>query len=137
MKLLRFLVAGIVLGIVMVQSEAASWYRIHEMFLFESIHMYGLMGTAVAVGLAGVWAIRRFRLRDVDGNPIVVEGKDPSWRRNLFGGLAFGVGWGLIGACPGPLFVLSGMGYASALVMLSAALGGAFVYGLAYKKLPH
>ncbi len=137
MKLMRFLVAGIVFGVIMVQSEAASWYRIHEMFLFESIHMYGLMGAAVAIGLVGVWAIRRYRLRDVSGKPIVVEGKDPSWRRNVFGGVAFGLGWGLIGACPGPLFVLSGMGYASALVMLAAAVGGAFVYGVVYKRLPH
>jgi uncharacterized membrane protein YedE/YeeE len=137
MKLFRFLIAGIVFGIIMVQSEAASWYRIHEMFLFESIHMYGLMGSAVAIGLVGVWAIRRHKLRDIDGNPITIEAKDPSWRRNIFGGLAFGLGWGLIGACPGPLFVLSGMGYVSVLVMLAAALGGAFVYGVVYKKLPH
>ncbi len=137
MKHFRFLIAGIVFGIIMVQSEAASWYRIHEMFLFESIHMYGLMGSAVAIGLVGVWAIRRYKLRDIDGRPITIEGKDPSWRRNIFGGLAFGLGWGLIGACPGPMFVLSGMGYASALVMLTAAVGGAFVYGLVYKRLPH
>jgi len=137
MKLVRFLVAGVVFGVIMVQSEAASWYRIHEMFLFESIHMYGLMGAAVAVGLMGVWAIRRYKLRDAAGNPIVIEGKDPSWRRNVFGGVAFGLGWGLIGACPGPLFVLSGMGYASAAVMLAAALAGAFVYGMVYKRLPH
>lgn len=137
MKLTRFLIAGIVFGVIMVQSEAASWYRIHEMFLFESVHMYGLMGTAVAVGLAGVWAIRTFKLRDVSGKPIDIEGKDPSWRRNVYGGLAFGLGWGLIGACPGPLFVLTGMGYASAAVMLASAIGGALVYGLAYRKLPH
>lgn len=137
MKLMRFLVAGVVFGVIMVQSEAASWYRIHEMFLFESIHMYGLMGSAVAVGLAGVWAIRRYTLRDMSGKPIVIERKDPSWRRNVFGGVAFGLGWGLIGACPGPLFVLSGMGYASALVMLTAAVGGAFFYGVVYKRLPH
>lgn len=137
MKLLKFLVAGIVFGVVMVQSEAASWYRIHEMFRFDSIHMYGLMGVAVAIGLPGVWAIRRYRLRDVAGNPIAIEGKDPSWRRNVYGGLAFGLGWGLIGACPGPLFVLTGMGYASAVVMLLSAIGGAFAYGMVYKKLPH
>lgn len=137
MKLVKFLVAGIVFGVVMVQSEAASWYRIHEMFRFDSIHMYGLMAVAVAIGLPGVWAIRRYRLRDIAGNPIVIEGKDPSWRRNVYGGLAFGLGWGLIGACPGPLFVLTGMGYASAVVMLLSAVGGAFAYGMVYKKLPH
>jgi uncharacterized membrane protein YedE/YeeE len=137
MKLFRFLLAGIAFGIIMVQSEAASWYRIQEMFLFESIHMYGLMGTAVAVGLAGVWVIRKFNVRDVSGQPIVIEGKDPSWRRNVYGGIAFGLGWGLIGACPGPLFVLTGMGYASAAVMLLSAIGGALVYGLAFKRLPH
>jgi uncharacterized membrane protein YedE/YeeE len=137
MKLAKFLIAGIIFGIVMVQSEAASWYRIHEMFLFESIHMYGLMGSAVAIGLIGVWAIKRYNLRDVSGKHIVVEGKDPSWRRNVYGGVAFGLGWGLIGACPGPLFVLTGMGYVSAALMLLSAIGGALVYGLVYKRLPH
>lgn len=137
MKLLRFLFAGIAFGIVMVQSEAASWYRIHEMFLFQSFHMYGILGSAVALGALGVWAIRRYRLRGLGGKPIVVEGKDPSWKRNVFGGVVFGLGWGLVGACPGPLFVLTGMGYASALVMLLSAVGGAFVYGLVYKRLPH
>lgn len=137
MKLLRFLFAGIAFGIVMVQSEAASWYRIHEMFLFQSFHMYGILGSAVALGAVGVWAVRRYRLRDVSGGPIVVEAKDPSWKRNVFGGAVFGLGWGLVGACPGPLFVLTGMGYASALVMLLSAVGGAFAYGLVYRRLPH
>jgi uncharacterized membrane protein YedE/YeeE len=137
MKRARFLFAGMVFGIIMVQSEAVSWYRIQEMFLFESVHMYGLMGSAVAVGMLGVWAIRKYRLRDFSGQPILIEGKDPSWKRNVFGGLTFGLGWGLIGACPGPLFVLTGMGYASAAVMLASAIGGAFLYGLTYKRLPH
>lgn len=137
MKLLRFLIAGIAFGIVMVQSEAASWYRIHEMFLFQSFHMYGILGSAVGLGAIGVWLIRRYKLRSVSGDPIVVEGKDPSWKRNVLGGTVFGLGWGLVGACPGPLFVLTGMGYASALVMLLSAIGGAFVYGLVYKRLPH
>ena len=137
MKLLRFLLAGIAFGIVMVQSEAASWYRIHEMFLFQSFHMYGILGSAVGLGAIGVWLIRRYKLRSVSGDPIVVEGKDPSWKRNVLGGTVFGLGWGLVGACPGPLFVLTGMGYASALVMLLSAIGGAFVYGLVYKRLPH
>jgi uncharacterized membrane protein YedE/YeeE len=137
MKFFPFLVAGVFFGIVMVQSEAASWYRIQEMFRFESVFMYGLMATAVAVGATGVFLIRRFGLRSLDGTSIVVEGKDPSWKRNVFGGIAFGLGWGLIGACPGPLFVLTGMGYASAAVMLGSALLGAFVYGVSYKRLPH
>lgn len=137
MKLLRFLLAGIAFGIVMVQSEAASWYRIHEMFLFQSFHMYGILGSAVGLGAIGVWLIRRYKLRSVSGEPITVEGKDPSWKRNVLGGTVFGLGWGLVGACPGPLFVLTGMGYASALVMLLSAIGGAFVYGLVYKRLPH
>lgn len=137
MKLLRFLIAGIAFGIVMVQSEAASWYRIHEMFLFQSFHMYGILGSAVGLGAIGVWLIRRYKLRSVSGDPIVVEGKDPSWKRNVLGGTVFGLGWGLVGACPRPLFVLTGMGYASALVMLLSAIGGAFVYGLVYKRLPH
>ena len=137
MKYFPFLLAGIFFGILMVQSEAASWFRIQEMFRFQSIHMYGIMGSAVAVGATGVWLIRRFKLRSVDGKPIEIEIKDPAWRHNVFGGIVFGLGWGLIGACPGPLFVMTGMGYASAAVMLLSAILGAFVYGLFAKKLPH
>ena len=137
MKFFPFLIAGVFFGILMVQSEASSWYRIQEMFRFQSFFMFGLMASAVAVGATGVWLIRRFDIRSTDGNPIVVEGKDPSWKRNVLGGIAFGLGWGLIGACPGPLFVLTGMGYASASVMLASAIFGAFVYGVSYKKLPH
>lgn len=137
MKHFRFLIAGIAFGVIMVQSEAASWYRIHEMFLFQSFHMYGIFASAVAVGAAGIWAIRRYNLKSVSGDPITIESKDPSWKHNVLGGTAFGLGWGFIGACPGPLFVLTGMGYASALVMLASAVLGAFAYGMVYRKLPH
>jgi uncharacterized membrane protein YedE/YeeE len=137
MKWLPFLLAGIFFGILMTQSEAASWYRIQEMFRFQSFFMYGLMASAVATGAIGVWLMRRFGARALDGKPIVIEGKDPSWKRNVLGGTVFGLGWGLIGACPGPLFVLTGMGYGSAAVMLASALAGAFAYGLSYKRLPH
>jgi uncharacterized protein len=137
MNLIKFLLAGIAFGIIMVQSEAASWYRIHEMFLFQSFHMYGILGSAVVLGGIGVWLIRRHRLRSISGEPIEIEGKDPSWKHNVLGGTVFGLGWGLVGACPGPLFVLTGMGYASALVMLASAVLGAFAYGLVYRRLPH
>jgi uncharacterized membrane protein YedE/YeeE len=134
---LGILVAGIAFGIILTQSEAASFWRIHEMFHFQSIHMYGLLGMTVA--LTSVWfaVVRRFHLRDIDGNTIVIAPKDSRWKRTLLGGLIFGLGWGLAGACPGPIFVLIGQGYLPALVMLAAAMGGAWAYGLLRERLWH
>jgi uncharacterized membrane protein YedE/YeeE len=107
------------------------------MFHFQSIHMYGLLGMTVT--LTSVWfaVVRRFHLRDIDGNTIVIAPKDSRWKRTLLGGLIFGLGWGLAGACPGPIFVLIGQGYLPALVMLAAAMGGAWAYGLLRERLWH
>lgn len=130
-------VAGTVFGIVLTQTEAASFWRIQEMFRFQSFHMYGLLG--MTVGLTALWfaAIRRFRLRDIDGQPIAIAPKDGRWKRTLFGGLLFGLGWGLAGACPGPIFVLAGQGYGPALVLLASSLAGAWLYGAWRDRLPH
>ncbi len=137
MHAVGMVVAGVVFGIVLTQTEAASFWRIQEMFRFQSFHMYGLLG--MTVGLTALWfaAIRRFRIRDIDGSPIVIVPKDGRWKRTLFGGLLFGLGWGLAGACPGPIFVLAGQGYGPALVLLASSLVGAWLYGAWRDKLPH
>lgn len=137
MKGLKFILAGLFFGIVMAKSEAISWYRIQEMFRFQSFHMYGIIGTAVGLGLIAVYLIKKFGLRDTEGNPIVFRDKDKSWKKYLFGGSIFGLGWALTGACPGPMFVNVGYGYLAMLVVILGALLGTYLYGLFQKKLPH
>ena len=105
MKFIKFLLLGVVFGVVMAKSEAISWYRIQEMFRFQSFHMYGIIGTAVVLGVIGVSLIKRFKLRDFHGNPILFHPKDKSVVRYLAGGTIFGLGWALSGACPGPMVV--------------------------------
>ena len=124
-------------GVVMYKSEAASWFRIYEMFNFQSIHMYGLMGSALAVGMLLVQLIKRNKAKDIKGNPIVITDKDKSWKRYVYGGVIFGLGWALAGACPGPMFVLVGAGYLPILVVIGGALLGTWFYGLLKNKLPH
>lgn len=121
----------------MYKSEAASWFRIYEMFKFDAFHMYGIIGTAVVLGVVIVWFIKRFKVKSFYGETIEFAPKDPSISRYLFGGLIFGLGWALAGACPGPIFTLVGAGYLPILVVLVAAVLGTFVYGLIRDKLPH
>jgi len=128
---------GIFFGIVLTQAEALSWYRIQEMFLFQSFHMYGILGSAVVLGAVFFRLVRAGKIRGFGGQPLAIEEKDPSWRRNLFGGLAFGIGWALTGTCPGPMFILIGHLYPGAVVMLVFALLGAFTYGVLKPRLPH
>jgi hypothetical protein len=137
MKGLRFIGAGIFFGIVMVKSEAISWYRIQEMFRFQSFHMYGIIGTAVILGVSLVYLLKKFRIRDTEGNPIVFQDKDKTWRKYLIGGSVFGLGWALTGACPGPMFVNVGYGYWAMLIVIAGALIGTYLYGVFQKKLPH
>lgn len=137
MKFLKFLFLGVFFGIIMAKSEAMSWYRIQEMFRFQSFHMYGIIGTAVAVGTLGVALIKRFKVKDINGNPIVFADKEPGYTKGLVGGAIFGMGWAITGACPGPIVVNLGYGYwAFAIVFISAVLG-TYVYGLLRDKLPH
>ena len=136
MKSLRFIIAGILFGIVMVKSEAISWYRIQEMFRFQSFHMYGVIGSAVAVGMLSVFLIKRFNVKTIDGRPIVFHPK-PFHKGNIYGGLIFGFGWALTGACPGPLFALIGSGALVIIIALLSALAGTWVYGALQDKLPH
>ncbi|CAM3246868.1 MULTISPECIES: DUF6691 family protein [Myroides] len=137
MKNIVYLLIGTFFGIVMYKSEAASWFRIYEMFQFQSIHMYGLMGTALAVGIIVVQYIKRNKVKDITGNPIVIADKDKSIPRYLIGGILFGLGWALAGACPGPMFVMTGAGYFPILVVILGALLGTWLYGLIKNKLPH
>ena len=137
MKFLKFLFVGIVFGIVMAKSEAFSWFRIQEMFRFQAFHMYGIIGTAVFLGVIGVALIKRFQLRDVSGNPIVFHPKEKSVTRYLLGGTLFGLGWALSGSCPGPMVVNIGYGYLSLGVVFLFATVGTFFYGVVKDYLPH
>lgn len=137
MKSIKYIIAGILFGIIMSKSEAISWYRIQEMFRFQSFHMYGIIGSAVVTGMIAIWLIKRLRLHDTDGAAIVFHDKHRQWKRYLFGGIIFGLGWALTGACPGPIFVLLGQGYLVIGVVILFALIGTYVYGVVKDKLPH
>lgn len=138
MRLFGFLSAGLVFGIVLTKAEVISWFRIIEMFRFESFHMYGVIGTAVVVGIGIIWLMKRFKIKTIDQEQVAYSFKLPlSPRRHLLAGTIFGLGWALVGACPGPIYALLGQGYTVfALVLLSATLG-AFSYGAIKDKLPH
>lgn len=137
MKFIKFLFVGIFFGIILVKSEAVSWYRIFEMFKFQSFHMYGIIATAVLVGILSLYLAKRWKLRNLEGNPMQLPAKEKGFVRYLLGGTIFGLGWALSGACPGPMYVLLGTGAFSILVVVFAALLGTFVYGLLKNKLPH
>lgn len=137
MKFLKYLIVGVLFGIVMAKSEAISWYRIQEMFRFQSFHMYGIIGTAVVLGVIGVALIKKFKLRDIGGNPIQFYPKNKSIARYLIGGIIFGLGWALSGACPGPMVVNIGYGFLSLGVVFFFAIIGTYLYGLLRDKLPH
>ena len=136
MKNLKYLIAGALFGIVLVKSEVISWFRIQEMFRFQAFHMYGVIGSAVVVGMISVWLIKRFNLRSVNGEPIVIPKKEFTWG-NVYGGLIFGLGWAITGACPGPLFALIGSGLPVIAITLLSAVAGTWVYGLVRNHLPH
>lgn len=137
MKFIKFLLLGIVFGIVMAKSEAISWYRIQEMFRFQSFHMYGIIGTAVTLGITGVALIKKFKLRDFHGNPVIFHPKEKSFIRYILGGTIFGLGWALSGACPGPMVVNIGYGVFSMIIVFIFALLGTYLYGFFKNQLPH
>lgn len=135
---MRYLFSGIFFGFVLIKSEVVSWFRIQEMFHFDSIHMYGVLASAILVGAISLQIINRFNLKDMEGDSMKLKPKDNTLtKRYVFGGLLFGLGWALTGACPGPLYVLSGSGLVIMAVPLLSAIGGAWVYGLLKPKLPH
>ncbi len=142
LALLAYLLIGVALGMLFVLSEVVSWYRIQEMFRFQSVHMYGIIGSAVVVAAASLQLIKRFDVRTLHGERIVVSPKQwgsSSLRgaRYWLGGTIFGVGWGLIGACPGPMFALVGSGMGVMLAGIVAAMAGTWVYALVQHRLPH
>jgi uncharacterized protein len=135
---LKYLVVGLVFGFVLIKSEVVSWFRIQEMFRFDSIHMYGIIGLAIIVGIISVQIIKRKNLKDAEGNPITIPPKDASQvTRYILGGSIFGLGWALLGACPGPMFALLGSGLTIMLIPILAALLGTYTYGILRPKLPH
>lgn len=137
MKFIKFLIVGIIFGILMAKSEAFSWYRIQEMFRFQSFHMYGIIGTAVTLGVIGVWLIKKYKLRDSDGNTMQFCPKEKGVIRYLAGGIVFGLGWALSGSCPGPMVVNIGYGYLSMIIVFLFAIAGTYLYGMLKDKLPH
>ncbi|SEN25320.1 hypothetical protein SAMN04488505_10981 [Chitinophaga rupis] len=134
--LLKYAVAGMLLGIVFVKAEIVSWFRIQEMFRLQSFHMYGVIGSAVVVAAISVWIIKKFRIKTISGEKIDFTPKQYN-KGQVIGGLIFGAGWALTGACPGPLFAQIGTGAFVVIVMILSAIAGTWVYGLLREKLPH
>ncbi|TDQ32667.1 DUF6691 family protein [Zeaxanthinibacter enoshimensis] len=137
MRTLSYLLIGILFGITMFKSEAASWFRIYEMFHFDAFHMYGIIGSALVLGVLSVQLIKRYNIKSFHGEEIRFQDKNRSFSRYMYGGIIFGLGWGLAGACPGPMYTLVGAGYLPILVVIFAALIGTYLYGLLREKLPH
>lgn len=137
MNVLKYLFVGFVFGIVLTKSEAVSWYRIYEMFQFQSFHMYGIIMVAIVTGVIGIQIIKRRNIKDINGLPIEIQDKERGSVRYWIGGLFFGLGWALVGSCPGPIFILLGAGFWPVILVLFGALLGTFIYGVFKDKLPH
>lgn len=133
----KYILVGILLGIILFKTEAVSWFRIYEMFKFQSFHMYGLIFSGVATGMVIVQLIKKYHVKSVFGNLIEIKDKDRTFPRYIVGGFIFGLGWALVGICPGPMFVLLGAGYKALLIYLASAMLGTLAYGLLRKALPH
>jgi uncharacterized membrane protein YedE/YeeE len=135
-RAIKYTFIGVLFGIIMTKSEAVSWYRIQEMFRFQSFFMYGIIGSAVVLGIILVAIIKEYQLNDFYGRPIHLADKDKRWKKYLIGGSLFGIGWALTGACPGPIFVLLGQGYTVMFIVIAGALAGTTLYGLLRDWLP-
>lgn len=133
---LKYIFVGIIFGIVFVKAEILSWFRIQEMFRFQSFHMYGVIGSAVFVGMISVFIIKKFNIKTIYCEPIKISPKEFN-KGNIYGGLLFGMGWALTGACPGPLYAQIGAGATAVIVTLFSAILGTWVYGFFRSKLPH
>lgn len=133
---LKYLVVGILFGIVFVKAEIISWFRIQEMFRLQSFHMYGVIGSAVVVGMISVILIKKFNIKTMDGEEVVFHPKKFQ-KGQVIGGLIFGLGWAITGACPGPLFAQIGSGYVVVIATLLSAIAGTWTYGLLRDKLPN
>ena len=137
MKTISYLGIGILFGITMFKSESASWFRIYEMFRFDSFHMFGIIGSALVIGVLLVQWIKRKEIKASNGNTIVIDPKEKGIKRYLFGGIIFGLGWALTGACPELMFTLLGGSYFRILIVILGSLLGTFLYGIFRNKLPH
>lgn len=132
----KYLIMGIFFGIILVKSEVISWFRIQEMFRLQSFHMFGVIGSAVVTGMISVWMIKKFNIKTIDGEKIELPAKKFN-KGQIYGGLIFGFGWAITGACPGPLFAQIGAGFSVIIVTLLSAIAGTWFYGLLREKLPH
>lgn len=132
----KYLISGLLFGIVFVKAEIISWYRIQEMFRFQSFHMYGIIGSAVVTGIISIWLIKNCNIKTIYGEPIHFQTKKFN-KGQIIGGLLFGFGWAITGACPGPLFAQIGTGATVIVVTLLSAVAGTWVYGALREKLPH
>ena len=133
---LKYLLVGILFGIVFVKAEIISWFRIQEMFRLQSFHMYGVIGSTVLTGMVSVWLIKKFSIKTLDGEPITIAPKKFN-KGQIYGGLIFGFGWAITGACPGPLFAQIGTGAFAVIITLLSAIFGTWIYGYLRDKLPH
>jgi uncharacterized membrane protein YedE/YeeE len=136
MKALKFLLLGFLFGVILIKAEVISWFRIQEMFRFQSFQMYGIIGSAIAVGVLSVWLIKKYNVKAVSGEEIKIAPKQ-FHKGNIIGGLIFGLGWAMTGACPGPIYALIGSGMTVIAVVLLSAIFGTWVYGRYKDKLPH
>jgi uncharacterized protein len=136
MKNIKYLVVGVLFGIVFVKAEIISWFRIQEMFKLQSFFMYGVIGTAILVGMLSVYVIKKHNIKTFSGEPITFEKKEFN-KGQIFGGLIFGIGWAITGACPGPLFAQIGSGFVVVIITLASAILGTYTYGVIKDKLPH
>lgn len=136
-KYIKFFVVGLFFGIVLVKSEAVSWYRIFEMFKFQSFHMYGIIGSAVVTGVILLLVSKTLKIKTIKGQLLAVPKKESGLKRYIIGGNLFGLGWALCGACPGPMYILFGTGAFSIIIVIASALLGTFVYGAIKNRLPH
>jgi len=137
MRSIIYLGIGIFFGIILFKSEATSWFRIYEMFQFASFHMYGIIGSAVGLGIIAIQVIKRQNLKSFTGESVNIPPKEKGFTRYIIGGIIFGLGWALAGACPGPMFVLLGAGYLPIIITIIFAVIGTFLYGVLKNKLPH
>lgn len=133
---LQYLFVGMIFGLLFVKSEVISWFRIQEMFRLQSFHMYGIIGSAVVVGMLSVWLIKKFDVKTIHGEKITISPKKFN-KGQVYGGLIFGFGWAITGACPGPLFAQIGTGASVIAVTLLSAVAGTWVYGYFRERLPH
>lgn len=136
MKNIKYLLFGVLFGVVLTKSEVISWWRIQEMFRFHSFHMYGVIGSAVVVGIISVWILKKTHAKSTEGEELTFGVKKFD-KGNIIGGLIFGIGWGITGACPGPLLALVGSGLTIMILATISAIAGTWVYGLLREKLPH